>query len=93
MAHPALEDAVSLPAMLGGEEFEVMDRANVQDRRPCAFLLVFVGCAGGKSLDGHTVGLADFEVGCWWLVVRLDRDRAPWAVAAVSHRSASTADG
>lgn len=47
MAHPALEYAVALPAMLDGKEFEVVDSRHVQDCSPCPLLLVFTGDAGG----------------------------------------------
>lgn len=85
MAHPALEYAVALPAMLDGKEFEVVDSRDVQDCSPCPLLLVFTGDARGKSLDGYAVCLTDFEVGCRRFVVRLDRDRAPWAVFLAVH--------
>jgi hypothetical protein len=43
MAHPALERAATLSAMLVRQEFEVVDCANVQDCRESPLLLVFVG--------------------------------------------------
>ena len=45
MAHPAFERAVTLAPVLDREEFEVIDCADVQDRGPCALLLVFIGNA------------------------------------------------
>lgn len=85
MAHPALEYAVALPAMLDGKEFEVVDCRDVQDCSPCPLLLVFAGDTGGKGLDGNAVSLTDFEVGCRRVVVRLDRNGAPWAVFRAVH--------
>lgn len=83
MAHSALEVAVSLPAEFSGEVFEVVDRADVQDGRPCPFLLVF-GCnAGCEGLDCHAVGLADFEMGIRLLVVGPYGDGLPWPVAGL----------
>lgn len=46
----AFERAVALPAVLGRQEFEIVDTRDVQDRGPCALLLVFVGDALFESL-------------------------------------------
>lgn len=87
MAHPAFERAVTLPAVLGRQEFEVVDGADMQDRGPCALLLVFIGDALRECLDGNTVAFADFEMAGWHLVAAIDDDREPRTVgsALVSH--------
>lgn len=41
MPHAAFERGVALPAELFGQVFKIVCRADVQDRGPCALLLVF----------------------------------------------------
>jgi len=60
MAHSAFERGVTLPAVLGRQEFEIVDCADMQDRGEPALLLIFIGGTGGDCLDCHTVCLADF---------------------------------
>lgn len=87
VAHSAFERAVTLPAVLGRQEFEVVDGAYVQDRSPCALLLVFTGDAVCQRLEGNAVAFADFEMAGRHLVVAINDDGKPGTVrsALINH--------
>lgn len=88
MAHPALERAFTLPAVLDRQEFEIINCADVQDRGETAFLLVFIRHTLGYGLDSNTISLAYLQMVGWHFVVIAHRDREPRAVRTllVSHQ-------
>ncbi|MDW9528074.1 hypothetical protein RWE87_04930 [Sinorhizobium meliloti] len=76
----ALEHAVALPAVLGRQEFEVIDTRYVQDRGPCALLLVLVGRPAGNCLKGDGVAFPYLQVVAGNVVVASDGYREPGPV-------------
>jgi len=83
VAHPALECAASLPAVLVGKKLKVCNRGHMEDGGDRLFLLPLICNAVGYGLQGGNVGFPQFKMGRWLPIG--DDDREPWVIASVSH--------